>query len=386
MSEMHQFSIKPKICAGKGALGYLGTNLRGRVGIVTDAFMVSSGTLERITEQLQACTIELFSEITPDPSVQLVYRGSALFAAFKPDWIIALGGGSPIDAAKAMVASLKQLMPGSAPGFIVIPTTSGTGSEVTNYAVISDPENNSKFPLVSDDLLPDVALLDPELTRTVPPAITADTGMDVLTHCLEAYVGKGATDFSDAMAEKAFSIAFKWLPIAWADGNNLIAREKMHIASCMAGIAFNAAGLGVNHGISHALGALLHKPHGRLNALLLPHVMEFNAGLGQSIGSNNFTATSRYAALARLCGWEGGTDKQGARWLIRNIIKMSLVMKVPSSLLDMGVSREKLEESRDAIIKAALADPTTAGNPRQVSAQDVSEILKSISGLPSKKW
>ena len=284
---MQTFSIKPNLYFGSDALGALRALAGQRVLVVTDSFLASSGLMERVRVHLDGSGVTVFDQVTPDPSVELVARGVQLLREVRPEVLIAFGGGSPMDCAKAIRWSAGERIP-----LWAIPTTAGTGSEMTAYAVLTDTDKGLKYPLVDESLLPEYAVLDPSLLEGVPPAVTADTGMDVLTHAAEAYVSLQTTPFTDALAEKAFVLAYESLP--GAHRGDLERRGAMLYASCMAGMAFNSAGLGVCHGLAHALGGRLHLPHGRLNALLLPHVIRFNA-------ANRETAR-RYAKLAKLCG------------------------------------------------------------------------------------
>ena len=387
MCATQRLYIKPQIISGTGALGFLERSVTGRVGIVTDAFMVRSGMIDAVISRLDGCRVEVFSEVTPDPDVDTVLRGAKALAALRPETVIALGGGSPMDAAKAIVSSLRGMEPERKIAFIAIPTTSGTGSEVTEYAVISDPERGTKLPLRSEDLLPDAALLDPALTASVPPGVTADTGMDVITHGLEAYVATGANDFSDGFAEKALSLACVWLPQAYADGTNLQAREKMHVASCMAGMAFNAAGLGLCHGIAHAAGAALRLPHGRINAMLLPHVVEFNAGLDEGASRQKTNPVAeRYGILAHRLGRDVSSLRGGVLGLTRELRRLNALLRIPATFREAGVPPAQVAERRDMMIEAALADATTASNPRRATGDDVGRILDLVSGRYGRRW
>ena len=262
-----------------------------------------------------------------------------------------------------------------------IPTTSGTGSEVTDYAVITDPEKERKYALTDRTLQPPEAILDPELVVTVPPSVTADTGMDVLTHAMEAFVSRNFNDFSDAMAEKAISLVDRWLPMVYADGKNLLAREKMHNASCMAGLAFNSAGLGLAHGISHALGAKLHLPHGRTNAIVLPHVMRFNAGLKDYKGGEHTLAARKYQRLVKVLNLRHPNNSLlDANDFILQVEKLCRDIGIPATLREAGADMELYRASKDEIIRAALADACTATNPRTPGYEDVAEILDQLSG------
>lgn len=239
--------------------------------------MVSSGkTLYLINHMLQAAVC-IFGEVKPDSDIDILTAGAACFKAFIPDVIIALGGGSSLDAAKGIKVTLEEYFADHHIDLIAIPTTSGSGSEVTSYVIISDPQNGRKYPLISERLAPDIAILDPNLVLTVPHPLAVDTGMDVLTHAMEALVSTGANDFSDALAEKAIALTWRYLPHVFNDEKGIAARTDMHNASCMVGMAFNSAGLGLVQGLARAIGGMLHIPHGKINAMLLPIVIDFNS-------------------------------------------------------------------------------------------------------------
>ena len=379
---MKEFSFSTRIYFGQGSLERLHQISGRNVFLVTDEFMVKSGAVKKVTSHLKDCRVAVFSEVIPDPPVSNVINGVQAFLDSEADVMIALGGGSVIDAAKAIRA-----VAGEVPGAtevreaFAIPTTSGTGSEVTDYSVITDPEKGVKYALGDRLLQPPVAILDPELVMTVPPSVTADTGMDVLTHALEAFVSTNFNDFSDAMAEKAISLVDRWLPMAYSDGKNPLAREKMHNASCMAGLAFNSAGLGLAHGISHALGARLHLPHGRTNAIVLPHVMRFNADLKGYKGGEQSLAARKYQRLAKVLNLrDPNSALLDAEDFICQVEKLCRNLGIPATLREAGADMALYRASKDEIIRAALADSCTATNPRSPDYADVAEILDQLSG------
>lgn len=375
---METFEITTKIKFGKGALEYLESLKGKRVFIVTDPFMVKSGMINKITERLQDGNYEVFSEVVPDPPMELVTKGVEAVLGFKPNTMIALGGGSSIDAAKAIMDFSKKIGNLNDMRFIAIPTTSGTGSEVTSFAVITDQQKGVKYPLVSDSLLPDVAILEPELVKSVPAAIVADTGMDVLTHAVEAYVSTKATDFSDALAEKAVELVFEYLRRSYESAEDMEAKEKMHNASCLAGIAFNLASLGINHAIAHNIGGKLHIPHGRTNALLLPYVIEFNAHINGFNPKEYTVAAKKYANLAKLIGIQGVNTRALVKNFVAEIIKLQKLMKMPMSLKECNVTTESIQEFKQDIAKGALEDACILTNPRVATTGDVLEIIHQI--------
>lgn len=377
---MQTFKVKTKVCFGEDAMSVLGGYKDVNAVIFTDAFMVKSGAADRIASYLTgARSVRIFGEIKPDPPIELIADGLAFLIDAKADIVVALGGGSSIDAAKATILMAKRSGFKSDIRLIAIPTTSGTGSEVTSFAVITDKEKGIKYPLVDDELLPDIAILDPELVVSAPARITADTGFDVITHALEAYISTAANDYSDALAEKSLQLAFEFLPRAYADGNDLLAREKMHTSSCLAGMAFNAVSLGVNHGIAHQLGAKFHIPHGRANAMLLPHVMRFNADLNANFGAKTETEASiRLAKIARMIGLSGDDTNSLVLALCKHMFYMLKMTGTPLTLADAGVTREAYEAVKPAIIDAALKDACTATNPRKMTPEGVAEILSHI--------
>lgn len=376
---MNKFKIKTEVRFSSNAIEALGEVYADNAVIITDSFMEKSGVSDLIKGKLTNCkSVSVFSEITPDPPIELIASALEFLKKHNPDVIVALGGGSSIDAAKAVVLMEKRVT-GKKMKLIAIPTTSGTGSEVTKFAVITDKKSGMKYPLIDEDLLPDVAILDPSLVVTVPKGVTADTGFDVITHALEAYISTLANDASDALAEKALTISFKYLPRAFKDGSNLTAREKMHSASCLAGMAFNEAGLGINHSIAHQLGAKFHIPHGKANAMLLPYVIEFNADLDGSFGTFSHTETAfKLADIARRLGLPSDNIRIGVHGLIEEIKYMEKMMGIPKTLKEAGVTREAYELNKSSVIDGALKDACTQTNPRKVTESDIEEILNNI--------
>ncbi|ABC21705.1 Iron-containing alcohol dehydrogenase [Rhodospirillum rubrum ATCC 11170] len=379
MTGLQRFFLKTEIVFGPGMFDRLEAFRGQRIGIITDAFMVKSGMVDRVRAKLPPCEIKVFGEVVPEPPLQNIAQGARFLADFKPDAILALGGGSAIDAAKAILATLREMEPSRSIVMIAVPTTSGTGSEVTSYAIISEPERGIKHPLRSEEIIPDIALLDPELVMSVPPKVTADTGMDVITHALEAYVAREANDFSDAFAEKALALAFAHLPTAFANGNDVVARGALHNASCMAGIAFSAAGLGLNHGLAHAIGGRLHIPHGKINAMLLPLVIEYNAGTRGEFGPC-LPAATRYAEVARRLGLEGPSVRAGVKSLAQAISRLNAQFGIPPTLRALGVDLDEVARYGAAMVQGTLADSCTASNPRKPTPDDVAELIGAVTG------
>ncbi len=379
---MQEFSFSTRIFFGEGALDRLKQVQNKKVMIITDKFLVSIGTPQKIVSYLDNCEVQIFDGVVPDPPIEAIAAGVEALRAFPAEAIIAVGGGSTIDAAKAVRAVAREMgvLISDTMECFAIPTTSGTGSEVTEYAVISDRKKGVKYPLEKKELRPPVAILDPELAASAPAKVTADAGMDVLTHAIEAYVSTGANDFSDALAEKAVSLVFRWLPAAYANGNDLLAREKMHNASCMAGLAFNSAGLGYTHGLAHAVGGKLHVSHGRANAMLLPHVMEFNADLAHVKGGEYALAAKKFQRLAKIMDISATTPRLGATNLIREVLKLNRKVGIPATLKEWGADMEQVKALREEMITASLADMTTTTNPKQVTREDATKILTTISG------
>ena len=375
---MNEFGVRTKIYFGD-ALPKLAEQMH-RVYVVTDRFMAESGKISYITDRLAAAGAEcaVFSEIDGEPDISVVSAGVQSLnrfvrgAAAGCDTVISLGGGAAIDAAKAVMYMAEQLGVNRPPFFVVIPSTSGTGSEVSRYAVISDKKDEAKYPLVDESFLPHAAVLDAQLVVSAPPSVTADTGIDAFTHAVEAFVSVDHTDFSDAMAEKAMKLVRSNLVKAFKNPGDMEARQAMHNASCMAGIAFSNAGLGLNHGMAHALGAHFHIPHGRANGILLPYVMSFNAGCHEQLTE----VAERYARISRLLHLEGNSIRQSDLTLIRVIRGYIETLKMPATIKAAGVSEDKFYEALDDMAGDALADGCTATNPRKVTKAEIRQIYE----------
>lgn len=375
---MNRFKIRTEVRFNSNALDTLKEFKDKSAVIITDKFMISSGMINKITDKMADYkSISIFDEVTPDPSTSLIAKGLKFIIENHGEIIIALGGGSAIDAAKAIVFMGEKSGMGDLK-LIAIPTTSGTGSEVTKFAVVTDDNDHLKYPLVDEGMLPDLAILDPELVLSAPPSVTADTGMDVITHAFEALVSINANDASDALAEKALLLAFQYLPYAYKDGNDVVAREKMHSASCLAGMAFNEVGLGINHGIAHALGAKFHIPHGRANAMLLPHVIRFNSHLRACFGSEPCEAAKRYADISRKLSLPHDNVRIAVESLIDEVMYMLRRMEIPATLWDAGISKADFEKEKQNIINAALDDLCTASNPREINEEAIELLLSKI--------
>lgn len=368
---MNRFVIPTRVYSGTDCLEQLERYRDRNVWVVCDGFLVKGGAIARLLEHLDTERVSLFSDIMPDPPITTVVAGIQRLQEIRPQVVIGFGGGSAIDAAKAMVFFGRKLGI-RIETFIAIPTTSGTGTEVSSASVISDPALGIKYPLFDDTIFPDIALLDPQLVVSVPAAVTANTGMDVLTHAVEAYVSINAGDFSDALAEKATQLVFHYLPTACAKGDCLHAREKMHNASTLAGMAFSQAGLGLTHAIAHQLGGQLHVPHGLANALLLVEVIRFN--------SQEPRAVKRYARLARLCGMaaQQNDDRAALNQLLNHIGQLKREIGIPASLSQLHLGAERIRQVMPAMIRTALLDSTLVTNPRLAQADDIENILHAI--------
>ena len=380
---MHSFDIRTKIYYGDNALDRLKEIPYRRIMIITDPYVVQSGMIMMITSRLDEGNKEymVYKDVVPDPPVDKVVSGIRALLDYKPDAIVAVGGGSSIDSAKAIREFAKKAGASGDIALIAVPTTSGTGSEVTSFSVITDPQEQRKYPLVSESLLPTEAILDADLTRSVPPAVTADTGMDVFTHALESYVSTQNTEFSAALAEKAIEICGQFLLRAYLDGNDTHARKKMHVASCLAGLAFNAASLGINHSMAHQLVAKFHIAHGRANAMLLPYIIEYNSYINKHSRSQKEypRQVHKYETIARVLGLQNFNTITTIRALVAWVQFMLKEMDIPLTISQTGkCSRSEYFQAIPDMADAALADTCTPTNPRVPTRDDIIEIYEKL--------
>ena len=380
---MARFTLPRDLYFGKGAMEDLRTALKGyrKAIIVTGGSSMQRfgflGKLENILRET-GLEVKLFEGVEPDPSVETVMKGAKVMQEFQPDVIVAIGGGSPIDAAKAMWVFYEHPEltfddikdPFSIPRlrnkaiFVAIPSTSGTATEVTAFSVITDYSTKIKYPLADFEITPDIAILDSDIPNTMPKSLTADTGMDALTHALEAYVASNRSPFSDPLALEAITMVFENLVDSYNGEEK--ARGNMHMAQCLAGMSFSNALLGIVHSLAHKIGAQYHIPHGRCNAILLPYVIKYNSKV----------CMDRYANIARRLGLPGATDKQLVDELIKAIVELSERVGIVNTLKDNGVTEEQFGETVDFVAENAVLDPCTASNPREAKKEDLIKILE----------
>jgi len=402
---MQWFKVPPKIYFEYNSIQYLEKmpNI-SRAFIVTDPMMEKLGYLDKVLYYLRKrnkyCHAEIFSEVEPDPSVETIMQGVQAMNNFKPDVIIALGGGSAMDAAKGMwlfyehpdtsfdglrqkfldirkrTFSFPEL--GHKAQMVCVPTTSGTGSEVTSFSVITDKGENIKYPLADYELTPDVAIIDPQFVMTMPKSITADTGMDVLTHAIEAYVSIMASDFTDGLALHAIKLVFEYLHKSY--NGDQVAREKMHNASCIAGMAFTNAFLGLNHSMAHKLGGEYHIPHGRANTILLPYIIKYNSQKPTKFPAfpkyEKFIADVRYAEIAKSLGLPCSTTQEGVDSLIKAIKDLNKSLGLPSSLKECGVDEKVFMDNLMELSEKAFEDQCTTANPRYPLVNEIAGLYK----------
>ncbi|SUP44619.1 iron-containing alcohol dehydrogenase [Veillonella criceti] len=369
------FRIPNTIIHGNDALCHLATLEGKRATIVTGGHsMHRFGFLDETKKQLEKAGMEvqIIDGVEPDPSIKTCVEGGAKMAEFKPDWIVALGGGSPMDAAKIMWVyyeypgyDFMELVKFNFPKLrtkaklICIPSTSGTASEITAFSVITDTDNNIKYPLVCPDMVPDIALLDNRIPAKMPPLITAQTGMDVMTHAVEAYVSTAADDYTDPLALHAIQLIFEYLETAYKEPDNMLAREKIHNASTMAGMAFTNASLGIVHSMAHKIGGEFHLTHGEANAILLPYIIQYNK-----------KATSKYAKLEGILGID---NLEEAIWNLNQRLGLTRTIQEGQNT---AISEADFQAVIDRMSPRALEDACTLTNPRKPTTEDIKKIYE----------
>lgn len=385
---MNRFTLPRDLYWGEGALEQL-KNLDGKKAVLVlgGGSMRKFGFVDKVETYLKEAGIEtkLIENVEPDPSVETVMNGAAVMREFEPDWIIAMGGGSPIDAAKAMWVFYEYpdttfeeiIQPFSFPTlrqkakFLAIPSTSGTATEVTAFAVITDYAKGIKYPLADFNITPDVAIVDPALAETMPQKLTAYTGMDALTHAIEAYVSTLNGPFTDPLALKAISMVNDYLPASYE--GDMSAREQMHYGQCLAGMAFSNALLGIVHSMAHKTGAVFstgHITHGLANAMYLPYVIRYNA--------KDAAALKRYAEIARSINLEGNTDEELMNALCAKVDALNVTFGIPKTLKEFGVKEDEFNEKIASIAENAVADACTGSNPRTIDPANMEKLFRYI--------
>ncbi|MFR5243335.1 MAG: iron-containing alcohol dehydrogenase [Clostridium sp.] len=382
---MARFTLPRDIYHGKGCLEEL-KNLKGKKAflVVGGGSMKRQGFLDKAVHYLKdgGMEVEVFEGVEPDPSVETVMRGAEAMRKFEPDWIVSMGGGSPIDAAKAMWAFYEYpettfedlITPFSFPElrqkarFAAIPSTSGTATEVTAFSVITNYQTGVKYPLADFNITPDVAIVDPDLVMGLPVKQVAYTGMDALTHAIEAYVSTLNGPFTDPLALQAIEMVLEYLPASY--NGNTHAREEMHYAQCLAGMAFSNALLGIVHSMAHKTGAAFstgHIPHGCANAIYLPYVIRYNA--------KDTVAADRYAEIARRMGLEGRSRQALINSLCAKINEFNEKLNIPKTLKEFGINEDEFKEKVDRIAELAVGDACTGSNPREIDPANMAKLL-----------
>lgn len=385
---MMRFTLPRDLYYGPNSMEQL-KNLDGKKAMLVlgGGSMKRFGFLDKALEYLKEAGIEveLFENVEPDPSVETVMKGAEAMRKFQPDWIISMGGGSPIDAAKAMWAFYEYpettfedlITPFSFPTlrqkakFLAIPSTSGTATEVTAFSVITDYQSGVKYPLADFNITPDVAIVDPLLAETMPQTLTAHTGMDALTHAIEAYVSTLNSPFTDPLALKAIEMVFEYLPASYKGDKG--AREQMHYAQCLAGMAFSNALLGIVHSMAHKTGAAFatgHIPHGCANAIYLPYVIKYNA--------KDPEAMKRYGDIARFVGLKGNSDEELMNALCDKIDAYNRDLDIPKTLKEFGIDEAEFKEKIAGIAERAIGDACTGSNPRKIDPAAMEKLFTCI--------
>ncbi|POR03041.1 hypothetical protein AU468_05645 [Alkalispirochaeta sphaeroplastigenens] len=379
---MTTFTLGTKILSGPESLDYLRDLKADKVCVVTDTTMVALGITAMVTTLLdsEGVAYRVFDSVEADPSLETVQTGLTHIIETKPDAVIAVGGGSVIDAAKAImyfcIKTKERLLHKTEifkPHFVAIPTTSGTGSEVTSFSVVTDTGKQTKIALTDPLMVPDVAILDARFTMSVPPAVTADTGVDVITHAFEAYVSTAASTFSDILAQQALEISFHNLQQAFRDGQCREARQFMHEASCLAGIAFTNAGLGINHSLAHAVGGRFKISHGRTNAILLPLVIAFNSG---ALDGREEEFGQKYDRLTKIFRLDLPTRRERLRALVTLVQRFNQALEIPPSFGALGIQEDAFRQALPSMAAKALEDVCTGTNPRPVNVQELECLLE----------
>lgn len=370
---MKKWQMKPVVYSGDDCLKRLEILDNEVICFVCDPYLMATENFKYVIAHFpNSSSLSIFSDIIPDPPIETVALGAKKMLTHEPTVLVAIGGGSAIDTAKGMIFTYNQLTEKRIKKFIAIPTTSGTGSEVTSASVITDVEKSIKYPIFHEELIPDEALLATELVLSSPKSVTAYSGMDVLTHALEALVATNQTLYTEALSEKVIELVFQNLESCFIDGNNIEARKKMHEASCLAGLAFDLAGLGVCHALAHQIGARFKVPHGLANLILLPHILEAN--------SQNYKAREKYVNIAIKLGiTQKCLSEQIAIENLKQAIQaLSKKLNCPQTLAEFGVESSLVLEEMTEIINHAKQDVTYQTNPVNLDDHQLRKIIEKI--------
>mgnify|MGYP000934806679 CR=1 FL=1 len=370
---MNKWTFPTQIYAGPDSLNRLTEFSNESILIICDPFLKDSPSLTYVMRLMDSKNkVTIYTDVVPDPPIAHVVKGIEFMEGIKPTVIIAIGGGSCIDMSKGIAYFGRKLKHMDIKSFIAVPTTSGTGSEVTSYAVLTDKKNNIKIPLKDDEMIPEYAILDPDLTKTLPKSVVADSGIDALTHAIESYTCKGANFYTKMYALSAIRLIFKNLLRMYRDIKDEEARTEMAKASCIAGFAFEKSGLGINHSVAHAIGGKFHIAHGKINGIILPYVIRFN--------SEDKTTAQRYYEISKDLGFPANSIEEGAESLALAVELLNKSLNLPSCVKDLAIDEEKYRNEIEFMSKSALEDICTSGNIREVNLEDLKKLFKKVYG------